>query len=296
MKTYLYLMITLFYLSANLYSQCVSGNCENGLGKYNYGWCSYEGQFINAIPHGDGTMDYGGGESYIGQFSNGLEHGKGTFYHADGTMESVVFENGIAISAAAKEVSIDMIKVDTKNQTSCIEGDCVNGIGTYVYPSGNKYSGKFKNTTRDGYGVGYFANGDRFEGTWVNNTFSTGVYYYNNGYKFKGKYNAEGYEYNGTYYSPSGDSVEVKNGKVVEPPPPTYTYYLICPDCKGKGKTISGGGIQSTYTPRRIIDYDPTGKTHVESWGGSVYNHRISSSPITFSQCARCNGTGMVVK
>ncbi|MCU0825694.1 MAG: hypothetical protein MUF77_13765, partial [Leptospira sp.] len=40
---------------------------------------------------------------------------------------------------------------DTKSKkTGCIEGDCVNGIGKYVYDNGDIYSGAFKNDMRHG--------------------------------------------------------------------------------------------------------------------------------------------------
>jgi hypothetical protein len=34
----------------------------------------------------------------------------------------------------------------------CVEGDCVNGKGTYTYEGGLKYVGEWKNHQRDGLG------------------------------------------------------------------------------------------------------------------------------------------------
>ena len=38
------------------------------------------------------------------------------------------------------------------------------GYGILYYPNGNKYEGEWKNGLREGYGIYYYANGDRYEG------------------------------------------------------------------------------------------------------------------------------------
>lgn len=48
----------------------------------------------------------------------------------------------------------------------CISGDCRNGKGTYVYPSGAKYVGDFKNGEINGVGVCYYTNGSKYSGEW----------------------------------------------------------------------------------------------------------------------------------
>lgn len=49
----------------------------------------------------------------------------------------------------------------------CIQGDCVNGQGTYIYPSGAKYIGQFKNGEIHGIGVCYYTNGSHYRGEWA---------------------------------------------------------------------------------------------------------------------------------
>eukprot|EP01012_Entosiphon_sulcatum_P046494 TRINITY_DN624_c0_g2_i1.p1 TRINITY_DN624_c0_g2~~TRINITY_DN624_c0_g2_i1.p1 ORF type:complete len:480 (-),score=82.54 TRINITY_DN624_c0_g2_i1:71-1477(-) len=39
--------------------------------------------------------------------------------------------------------------------------------GSYVYPSGDKYTGEWKNGKKNGYGVAEFVSGNRYEGEWV---------------------------------------------------------------------------------------------------------------------------------
>ena len=48
----------------------------------------------------------------------------------------------------------------------CVEGDCMNGRGAYIYPSGAKYVGSFKEGRIDGTGILYFSNGDVYDGEW----------------------------------------------------------------------------------------------------------------------------------
>lgn len=48
----------------------------------------------------------------------------------------------------------------------CKAGDCVNGKGTYVFPSGAKYVGSFKNGECHGIGVCYYTDGSKYSGDW----------------------------------------------------------------------------------------------------------------------------------
>lgn len=48
----------------------------------------------------------------------------------------------------------------------CISGDCKNGKGTYVYPSGAKYVGEFRDGEINGVGVCYYTNGSKYSGEW----------------------------------------------------------------------------------------------------------------------------------
>jgi hypothetical protein len=50
----------------------------------------------------------------------------------------------------------------------CISGDCKNGVGTYKYPSGARYTGNFKNGEINGVGVCYYTDGGKYQGEWVN--------------------------------------------------------------------------------------------------------------------------------
>ena len=50
----------------------------------------------------------------------------------------------------------------------CITGDCINGQGTFVYPSGAKYVGEFQNRRMHGQGVCQYSDNSKYEGVWKN--------------------------------------------------------------------------------------------------------------------------------
>ncbi len=53
-------------------------------------------------------------------------------------------------------------------QGQCISGDCKNGTGIYLYPSGAKYVGQFKNGEIHGIGACYYSDGSVYRGEWKN--------------------------------------------------------------------------------------------------------------------------------
>ena len=51
-------------------------------------------------------------------------------------------------------------------QSGCLSGDCDNGYGTWLFKSGEKYKGYWKNKRRNGKGTNYYVNGAIYEGDW----------------------------------------------------------------------------------------------------------------------------------
>jgi hypothetical protein len=54
------------------------------------------------------------------------------------------------------------------SHAQCTSGDCKNGKGTYVFPSGAKYTGDFLNGEIHGLGVCYYSDGSKYQGQWRN--------------------------------------------------------------------------------------------------------------------------------
>lgn len=69
---------------------------------------------------------------------------------------------------------------------SCVSGDCYNGVGTYLWPNGEKYVGSFVGSQMHGRGTYDWPNGHRYEGDWERGRqHGTGTYSWANG---KSKY------------------------------------------------------------------------------------------------------------
>jgi len=86
----------------------------------------------------------------------------------------------------------------------CVEGDCVNGFGTYRYPGGNRYTGNWKEAKRY-QGDFYYTNGDHYSGFFRDNEkHGPGVYRYSGGNRFEGMYN-KGKKIEGTFYFSNGN-------------------------------------------------------------------------------------------
>ncbi len=241
-------------------SQCKSGNCINGTGKMDFGWCVYEGNFVNGKADGTGTITYDD-YSYTGNFKNGMENGDGVIVYKDGHKENVHYVDGQKTEGPIK-LSPGEYKPLTPQDVHCISGDCINGYGTYAWPSGNKYTGNWKNYEREGTGSSSSPQGDKFTGTWHNNEKVEGTYKFPNGAVYIGTYTSDGKELNGTI-SLRDMNIPFVNGVARIPPKPKIVYNnsgnsgqangnegmkRMCNICNGMGSihhTIPGGGVSS---------------------------------------------------
>ena len=227
-------------LSLESRAQCRSGDCVNGKGTYDFGWCVYTGAFVNGKPEGEGSMKYAD-YTYTGHFKAGLEDGDGIETRRDGQRTMVKYAGGKKKVSQLQHVDTADFAALVAQDPGCKDGNCVTGFGTYVFPSGNKYVGNFKDRKRNGQGTFFFASGDKFEGEFLANDEYSGSYTYSTGAKYVGTYLTGGREYNGTIYSPSGKAVPFINGKPIIPPPPPAEkeHYGTCSCCHGRGTIVN---------------------------------------------------------
>jgi hypothetical protein len=170
----------------NIQSGCLSGDCKNGPGIFAYpDGSKYEGNFLEAKYDGQGTFFFANGDKYVGDFKANFPDGKGTRFHKDGQSETGEWHEGEFIGSS----------LVVSGKVGCIQGDCENGTGTYVYKEGSaKYVGDFKNKTPHGKGNCTYANGDRYLGEWAEGAFDgQGVLFLHDGTEINGFWRAGEY-------------------------------------------------------------------------------------------------------
>lgn len=98
-------------------SGCVSGDCENGEGRYVWpDGSAYSGQWQEGQRNGLGTYIWASGDKYIGQFKSGDCNGTGIYEWANGARYDGEWQAGKR-----------------------------HGTGSYTMPDGQKKDGNFEN-------------------------------------------------------------------------------------------------------------------------------------------------------
>jgi len=286
----------LFLFPLFVSAQCISGDCNNGHGKYDFSYAVYEGDFKNGKPHGQGTIDYGGGDKYVGQFVNGKEEGKGLLYTSRG-IQSVKYINGV-IQNTTDPVAIGGNDV-FQNDIKC-EGNCSDGFGTIRFPSGNVYTGNFKGGKFSGSGKMRFASGNILEGEFIDHTPQSGTFTYADGTVFKGTFNADGTPASGKYSSAeTGGVVQISNGAITKVSNPRIDSLRAaqpkyesskCTYCKGNGFNVVTSTKYEQLTPN-VYQASSTGFASLVSAGQSLKTK--SSSQV---KCTFCSGSGTITK
>jgi len=91
------------------------------------------------------------------------------------------------------------------SKIGCVKGNCVDGEGTYIFPSGNIYTGEFKNGKYNGHGTYTFSDGKKYIGELRENKFNgSGTYYFPDGRKYSGLFRNNMFNGIGTLIFPGG--------------------------------------------------------------------------------------------
>lgn len=168
-----------------LQTGCLQGNCQNGTGTYAYPDGSrYEGLFRAGKPDGEGVFFYPNGDRYEGQLLRGLRHGTGRLYHENGTISYGPWSQGEPVSNLTAG----------RNRSGCIEGDCRDGYGIYVFKDNAKYRGNFRNGQPHGQGMVEYPNGEKYEGEMRDGAFAgRGTLYMTDGNELSGYWDKGAY-------------------------------------------------------------------------------------------------------
>lgn len=163
-----------------LQTGCINGDCYGGYGAFAYGDGSlYQGNFSMGKPHGQGTFFYTNNDQYTGAFQNGQPHGRGKLFKPDGQVVVGLWISGEYIQSPSG--------VSVPARTGCVQGNCRNGSGKYVYSNGAVYEGDFQNNLPHGFGTVVYANGDKYVGEMAHATFNgQGTLYRRGGQVYQG--------------------------------------------------------------------------------------------------------------
>ena len=96
-----------------------------------------------------------------------------------------------------------------KVNSQCLSGNCVDGKGVFLFPSGGKYSGQFKKGVINGYGTFYYTNGNIYTGNWKNSIREgKGKLQMPTGDEYSGEFRANKFWGSGTYTYSNGELFE----------------------------------------------------------------------------------------
>ncbi len=211
---------------------CISGDCTNGWGKWQYEDAYYDGFWKNGLKHGYGLYKWEGIGKYIGNWQNDTmtgygayiadnddnivgEYGNGKLNGAGYTVTGGDWKQGIYSNGV---LSTSYTFYTNEIETGCTAGDCQNKYGKMVWSNGDTFIGFFKKGNL--YMGSYtFANGDKYSGMFndKNQFHGTGRYFYKTGGYYGGEWKNN--QYNGKGYYHDKDLVrqvgEWSNGVLV---------------------------------------------------------------------------------
>ncbi len=167
MKTPLFsrCLAALAFATPALASTCLSGDCENGVGKRVYpehGNATYEGHFKNGQWEGQGTLVVPGRSSYTGTFANSVATGVGTLAFPSGDR----YQGSVVAGEMHGEGVYTFASGETLAGTFK-HGQIWSGQGYFPISEGIYYRGQFANGAFHGEGEARFADGS-YKGSWAN--------------------------------------------------------------------------------------------------------------------------------
>jgi hypothetical protein len=192
---------------------CVSGDCNNGWGKWNYDNGFYTGFWENGKKSGYGMYNWSKAGKYIGWWKYGEMNGYGIYFYNEKDEMIGEFKNGklngYGTSLYNGKWSRGIYKdgnlqtsytfvINSGIKTGCTIGDCQNKYGRYKWSNGDQFTGFFKNGSMY-MGVYKFTNGDKYSGMFnsQNRFHGNGRFFFINGGYYggqwsNGKYNGRG--------------------------------------------------------------------------------------------------------
>ncbi|MCK5719793.1 MAG: hypothetical protein KAH84_07575 [Thiomargarita sp.] len=154
--------VNLADLQAHYAGECKNGKADGAglaIGKH-----IYEGQFVNGLPHGQGTWTWVDKKCFTGKFINGIAQVPHTGCEVVDIRLRGQYIGKCNVNNQAhgqgKAVGIDKYQGEFFNGTP-------NGKGTYIWTNGDRFIGQFKNGQMHGRGVMKYIDGYDEIGKWT---------------------------------------------------------------------------------------------------------------------------------
>jgi len=148
---------------------CLSGDCREGEGVLlRRDGVLYLGPFRQGKAQGLGRAEYPSGGRYRGDWQDDRRHGPGLFLGPDGSRAKGCWEDGRLTDTPCRVVEQLPDLVDTPfvlPVAGCIQGDCSEGQGVYLFRDGARYAGSFQGGKPHGQGELVRPEGDRYVGS-----------------------------------------------------------------------------------------------------------------------------------
>tara|TARA_B100000787_G_scaffold74742_1_gene55057 strand:+ start:1799 stop:2950 length:1152 start_codon:yes stop_codon:yes gene_type:complete len=178
------IIIALLFITPFVWGQnCISGDCENGIGTKKSKFTSYTGSFKEGFMHGKGVYKWKSGGSYEGEFRENYFEGHGIRIYKDGAK----YEGGYKYNKRHGKGKITYssgntymgdwqfnykhgrglsINKDGYSYTGLMRFDKKEGKGKQKWKNGDVFIGSFKEDLREGYGEYTWPTGSTYKGNW----------------------------------------------------------------------------------------------------------------------------------
>jgi len=104
---------------------------------------------------------------------------------------------------------IAFVIICSDSYSQCISGNCEWGKGTYHWANGDRYEGDWVNDQMNGKGIFFWADGDRYEGDWVNDQMNgKGIFFWADGDRYEGDWVNDQMNGKGIFFWADGDRYE----------------------------------------------------------------------------------------
>ncbi|MBF0293582.1 MAG: hypothetical protein HQL96_00215 [Magnetococcales bacterium] len=189
---------TYTYLNGEKYRGDWRDDRMEGKGTFHYlDGSRYEGEWRNNQRHGQGSLIQANGDKFVGSWRNDKKFGPGTryllfadFLSSQQQTRDLEAQRLRAEEEQAKQAQQSRLTIEQaiqQGKTGCVQGDCENGKGVYIYSSGDYYHGGWVEGNRQGQGIYVFKAGDYYAGNWyLNQKHGQGSYVFKNGQRYDG--------------------------------------------------------------------------------------------------------------